>query len=114
MVVAELLGRVLTGSSAYAEDGRGGDVYGKSGTLVLALDPGLFRDRADYAREADATLRTIKAIPPGPGFEEVLLPGEPERQARAQRARAGIPIEEATLDAIRDTARSLGLPEDTL
>jgi LDH2 family malate/lactate/ureidoglycolate dehydrogenase len=114
MVVVELLGRVLTGSSAYAEDGRGGDVYGQSGTLVLAMDPGLFRDAAEYARDADATLRRIKAIPPAPGFDEVLLPGEPERQSRSERTRSGIPVEDTTLEAIRETAQSLGLPRDLL
>jgi LDH2 family malate/lactate/ureidoglycolate dehydrogenase len=113
-VVVELLGRVLTGSGAYAEDGRGGDVYGQSGTLVLALDPGLFRDRADYARDVDATLRGIKAVPPAPGVEEVLLPGEPERRARAERERNGVAVEEATLEAIREVARSVGVGEAIL
>jgi hydroxycarboxylate dehydrogenase B len=114
MVVVELLGRVLTGRGAYAEDGRGGDVYGKSGTLVVAMDPGLFRDRAGYLSEADATLRTIKAIPPAPGFDEVLLPGEPERKSRAERSRNGVPVDDATLQAIRDTAQSVGLPQEVL
>ena len=114
MVVVELLGRVLTGSGAYAEDGRGGDVYGKSGTFVLAMDPGLFRDPAEYARDVDATLREIKAIPPAPGVEEVLLPGEPERRARAERERSGVPVEEATLEAIREVAQSVGLGPDVL
>ena len=113
-VVVELLGRVLTGSGAYAEDGRGGDIYGRSGTLVLAMDTGLFRDRAEYARDVDATLRGIKAVPPAPGFDEVLLPGEPERRARAEREHAGIPVEEATLTAIREVARSVGLAEDVV
>jgi hydroxycarboxylate dehydrogenase B len=114
MVVVELLGRVLTGSSGYAENGRGGDVYGQSGTLVLAMDPGLFRDRAEYDRDADATLRRIKGIPPAPGIDEVLLPGEPERRARADRERSGVPVEEATLEAIRETAASVGLPDGVL
>jgi uncharacterized oxidoreductase len=111
-VVVELLGRVLTGSGAYAEDGRGGDVYGRSGTLVLAMDPGLFRDRADYERDVDATLRGIRAVPPAPGVEEVLLPGEPERRARAERERTGIAVEEPTRDALRETASSLGVRID--
>jgi uncharacterized oxidoreductase len=78
------------------------------------MDPGLFRDRAEYARDADATLRRIKAIPPAPGVEEVLLPGEPERRSRMEREHSGIPVEDATLEAIRDTAHALGLPRDLL
>ena len=108
-VVVELLGRVLTGSGSFAEEGRGGDVYGRSGTLLVALDAGLFRDRAEYVRDVDATLRQIKAVPPAPGVDEVLVPGEPERRARAERERTGISVEEPTLNAIRDVAASLGL-----
>lgn len=110
-VVVELLGRVMTGSDDFAEEGRGGDVYGRSGTLVVALDPGLFRDRADYARDVETTLRGIKAIPPAPGFEEVLLPGEPERRARVAREQQGVAVEEPTIEAIREVARSLGVSD---
>jgi LDH2 family malate/lactate/ureidoglycolate dehydrogenase len=110
-VVVELLGRVMTGSDDYAEPGRGGDVYGHSGVLTIALDPGLFRERAAYDRGVQATLRDIKAIPPAPGVDEVLLPGEPERRARATREREGVAVEEPTIQAIREVGRSLGLDD---
>jgi LDH2 family malate/lactate/ureidoglycolate dehydrogenase len=108
-VVVELLGRVVTGSDAFAEPeaGRGGDVYGRSGTLLVGIDPGLFRDRADYARGVDQTVRQLKAVAPAEGFAEVLVPGEPEQRARSERERTGISVEEPTLAAIREVARSL-------
>ena len=37
-------------------------------------------------------LGDLKAIPPAPGFDEVLLPGEPEQRAQAERERDGIPL----------------------
>jgi uncharacterized oxidoreductase len=108
-MVVELLGRVLTGADDYQEPGRGGPVYERSGTLVVAIDPGLFRDPRAFASGVDATLQRVKAVPPAPGFEEVLVPGEPETRSRAQRQRDGIYVEDATVAAIRKTAAELGV-----
>jgi hydroxycarboxylate dehydrogenase B len=113
-LVVELLGRVLTGADEYAEGGRGGDVHGRAGTLLVVLDPGLFRDREAFVQGVDELLDRVKAVPPAPGFDEVLIPGEPEARARAQRARDGIYVEDATVAAIRETAASLGLQPDVL
>jgi LDH2 family malate/lactate/ureidoglycolate dehydrogenase len=113
-MVVELLGRVLTGADEYAEANRGGAVYGRSGTLILGIDAGLFRDPAAFRRGVDETLRRVKAVPPAPGFAEVLAPGEPEARTRAQR-REGVYVEDATVAAIRQTAAALGLsPEAAL
>ena len=37
-------------------------------------------------------LGDLKAIPPAPGFDEVLVPGEPEQRTQAERERDGIPL----------------------
>lgn len=91
-VVAELLGQALTGGEQCTDEKLGGGVYTKSGSLFLAIDSGIFRPAKDYATTADATLRHIKAVPPAPGFSEVLLPGEPELRTRAQRKAEGISL----------------------
>jgi len=113
-LVVELLGRVLTGADDFAEDPGGGAVYGHSGMVVLALDPGLFRDRDAYARGVEETLAQVKAVPPAPGFSEVMIPGEPEARARERRTRDGIEVEPATVEAICATGASLGLGEEDL
>jgi len=113
-LVVELLGRVLSGTDDYAEGNRGGAVYGHSGMVVFAIDPGLFRERSAYERDVDETLARVKAVPPAPGFSEVLIPGEPEARAREQRQRDGVEIEAATVEAIRATGASLGLAADAL
>src|SRR5439155_15730139 len=88
-MVVELLGRVMTGADDFAEGERGGAVYGHSGALVIAIDPGVFRDRESFAQGVDQTLARVRAVPPAPGFEEVMVPGDPERQTRQQREREG-------------------------
>jgi uncharacterized oxidoreductase len=113
-MVVELLGRVMSGADDFAEGGRGGAVYGHSGSLVVAIDPGIFRDRAAFERGVDETLAKVKAVPPAPGFDEVLVPGEPEHRTRQQRLREGIYVEDATVDEIRKTGAKLGLKADVL
>jgi LDH2 family malate/lactate/ureidoglycolate dehydrogenase len=108
-VAVELLGRVLTGADLFAEPGRGGPVYERSGVLILAIATGAFQDVETVLAEAARTVARIKAVPPAEGFAEVLVPGEPEFRTRAERLRTGLPVPETTWHAIVQTAQSLGL-----
>ena len=45
------------------------------------------------------------------GVDAVLVPGEPERQRRADRLAKGIAIDETTWGQLCDTARLVGLSE---
>ena len=59
--------------------------------------------------EADAIVAKIKAVPPARGFDEVLVPGEPELRSAERRRREGIPIPDDTWTVIVATARSFGV-----
>src|SRR5262245_31209104 len=63
-MAVEFLGRVVTGSEGFAAEGRGGPYFARSGTMILALDPGAFGPPAAYRQRADATIERIKAVPP--------------------------------------------------
>ena len=102
-VIAELLSGPLAGADAYP------GVVSRSGIFVFAVDAAVFRPPADYGKALAETLGRIKAVPPAPGFDEVLLPGEPEARARAVREREGIPIPEDTWRAVCDVAAELGV-----
>ena len=110
-MAVEFLGRVLTGSETFATEGRGGAYFARSGVMLIAIDPAAFGPVADYRARADATIGRIKAVPPAPGHDEVLVPGEPEHRSRRQRLRDGIPVPMATWESIRDCAVGLGLPD---
>lgn len=104
-LVVELLSVALSGADATPH------VTGhKNGATFLAIDPAVFRPRAEFEAAARAILDRMKAVPPAPGFEEVLVPGEPEVRSRAERERDGIPVAEATWEAIQATAHRLGVP----
>jgi LDH2 family malate/lactate/ureidoglycolate dehydrogenase len=98
-----LLSHVLVPASADVE------TFGLPGTLIIAIDAGLFRDRAAVERETDGVIDKIKSVPPAPGFDEVLVAGEPEVRAAQRRSREGIPVPEDTWAAIMATAHRLGV-----
>ncbi|HBB17527.1 MAG: hypothetical protein A3J94_14535 [Syntrophus sp. RIFOXYC2_FULL_54_9] len=102
-VIAELLSGPLAGADAYP------GVTSRSGIFVFAVDATVFRPPADYEKSMAKTLGRIKAVPPGPGFDEVLLPGEPEARFRVQRESAGIPIPEDTWQAVCGVGTELGI-----
>jgi len=48
-------------------------------------------------------------VPTAPGFDEVLIPGEPEQRSRAKRLAQGIPVAEESWRRLVATAGELGL-----
>lgn len=69
---------------------------------------------AHVAEGVEATRAHIVGARRAPGFDEIRLPGDPERAAAAMRARDGIPIDERTLDQIIQAAEDLGLSRTAL
>lgn len=82
-------------------------------TTVL-IDPKKLGDWDWMQREVDATARHFLASPPSDPKAPVMMPGDPERRARAQRTKEGIPVAARTLAALLETARSVGVPERDL
>ena len=78
-------------------------------TLLLALSPKAFDDSTDFAAQVDALKRRVKAVQPAAGFDEVLLPGEPEARSYAKRITAGIPLPDAVWADLRELAEELDI-----
>src|SRR5690242_16441822 len=57
--------------------------------LIIALNLAAFRPLGEFLRSGDAFLDELKAVPPAPGFAEVLVPGEPERRSAGVRGKSG-------------------------
>jgi LDH2 family malate/lactate/ureidoglycolate dehydrogenase len=112
MLAAEYLGRIFTGADTYAGEEKGGAIFGHSGTSIMAFRADLFQPAGQYRKRAQATEARIRSVPPAPGFEEVLMPGDLEARTRAIRKRDGIPIPTRVWDKLTDLACSLGLAVD--
>lgn len=95
-LLVELLGGVLAETP-------GEVIPGGNGMLFIVLDPAAFRDPVAYAADVAAFCARVVAVPPAPGFAEVVLPGEPERRTRHERERGGIPLDDTTWHLITDS-----------
>lgn len=104
-VMAEVMGGILSGTGASSVPGYNNG----NGTMVFAIDVGRFVPMADFMEQVEAFSARLRAAPRAPGFDEILMPGEPEWRSRLQRAEAGIPVPDATHRAIADLAAGLGL-----
>jgi ureidoglycolate dehydrogenase (NAD+) len=107
-LMVEVLSGVLSGSGVRYGVGQ---LYGDAGAPLdtghfhVAIDPERTVGRERFAAVLDGLLGELRATPPAPGFDEVLVPGDPEDRARAERERSGVPVEPAlwrTLCALSD------------
>ena len=48
-------------------------------------------------------------MPPAPGHDEVLVPGEPEARAKAERERDGIPLPPTLWTTLSELSAELGV-----
>lgn len=77
--------------------------------LVITIDIGGFRPVADYLESCETCLQKVKDIPPAPGFDEVLLPGERGARTERERRENGIPVPKEIWQQIREVAQRVGV-----
>lgn len=69
----------------------GGDPLGISHTFI-AIDPARFLPVGEFETRLDRLAGLVKAAAPAPGYDEILLAGEPEWRSEKIRERTGIPV----------------------
>ncbi len=94
-VMIELMARGLCGV-----DPTQSHPIGQNGPLFLALNIPFLAPEAQFLGAAERLRAQITTAPPITGFDEVLLPGDPEQRARQRRLEEGIPIPQPTWDDI--------------
>jgi LDH2 family malate/lactate/ureidoglycolate dehydrogenase len=80
------------------------------GHFFLAIDPKAFRPEGAFEDDLDAVIDVLHATPPVDPELPVLVPGDPERRAREQRLREGIPMPESLLEKIRAVCERSAVP----
>ena len=109
MMAAEYLGRIFTGSDAYADQNRGGTGNRHQGVTMIAMKADTFQPWGDFQQQASELAQSTRDIPPASGFDEVLVPGDPEKRTRAIRSDEGIPIDEEIWESVVRAADSVGV-----
>ena len=108
----EILSGVLTGALVGSEIR---DLYSAPrnqsqglGHFCIAIDPAAFMPLQAFKARMDAMIHMIRASKLAPGSERMIIPGEPELDARRQRSVDGIPLATGVLDQLNALAHELG------
>ena len=111
-IMMDIFAGVISGSAF------GGDVSDQQkvldrpqnvGHFLLAMKPDLFVSEADYKARMDTLFKRIRAVPLAEGFDEILLPGEPEQRESARRTKSGIPYVPSELATLNAEAAKAGV-----
>jgi uncharacterized oxidoreductase len=102
-LLVEVLGSALAGLASTDPAVTG------NGLCFVVIDPSAFVPPARFKELVDGLVAYVKSPPPAPGFDEVLVPGEPEFRTLRQRRQSGVPVDEVTWRAIGEHARRLNV-----
>jgi uncharacterized oxidoreductase len=105
-VMCEIMAGAIAGGQRADEPSRGGILNSMLATLI---DLSRLGDPTAIGQAIEATKGHIRSSRLAPGFDEVLLPGEPERRAARQRAETGIEVDDTTWREVREAASTLGI-----
>ncbi|WP_081886841.1 Ldh family oxidoreductase [Thermorudis peleae] len=81
-----------------------------TGHAFMAWRIDAFQPEDQFRAAMDEMLRTLRSAAPRSGVARVLVPGDPEREAEADRRANGIPLHPKVLDDLRALAAELDLP----
>jgi uncharacterized oxidoreductase len=84
------------------------------GITYTAIDPEGFCAITDFKTRIDSLVQQLKAVPPRPGFTEILVPGEPEWRTEERRRREGIFVDAPFWKAMVESAIELNVDVDDL
>lgn len=107
-VVTELLAGALSGGPTIQPGNPrlGGTI---NNMLAVLIDPARLAGVDWLRREIDGFVDYVKASPPADPAAPVLVPGDPERIAREERARTGVDVDATTWEEIFQAGEKVGL-----
>jgi LDH2 family malate/lactate/ureidoglycolate dehydrogenase len=76
----------------------------------IAINIDAFQPLNDYSASVDAMLGDLRSMEPIEGQERVMVPGDPELIARAERLERGIPLHPLVIDELRELGDERGVP----
>lgn len=110
--MVEILCTTLTGAWFMSRDPETGETgrYNNIGHFFLAIDPDLVRDEGEFREDMDRLMDMLRATPPADEGRPVMVPGDPEYAAYAERTVSGIPMTETLYEEVRAVAEASGVP----
>jgi LDH2 family malate/lactate/ureidoglycolate dehydrogenase len=80
------------------------------GHMVAAVRTDLFLPASEFGARMDEILGMLRACPPAPGVERVLLPGEIEAQEEARNLKLGVPMVPEVVQQLVKLGAEVGVP----
>jgi LDH2 family malate/lactate/ureidoglycolate dehydrogenase len=77
--------------------------------MFMAIDVAHFMPVAEFTARVERLVALMKSTPPAPGYDEVMVAGDPEWRTEADRKANGIPLAEGNWDALCKTAARVGV-----
>jgi uncharacterized oxidoreductase len=112
-VMCELLGGALAGEwTAQPEHERSTQIVNHM--FMVVFDPAAFGGLERFNHEVAAMVDYLHSTTPAAGVDKVRIPGEPEREAKAERSVKGIEIDDNSWQGICRAASAAGLSEQQI
>jgi LDH2 family malate/lactate/ureidoglycolate dehydrogenase len=80
------------------------------GHFFLAIDPAAFRTPGAFEEDLDQVIDVLHAARPADPAQAVLVAGDPEAAAKAERLRDGVPVPDDLMAQLREVAARAGVP----
>ncbi len=112
-VLCDLLAGVLTGCGVGTPERQTADTT-INGMLSVVIDPAALGGFGPMAAEIDALQDWIRSCPAADGRDAVVLAGDPERAARAERLERGVPLAHAAWEGFVEAAEGVGVARSEL
>jgi LDH2 family malate/lactate/ureidoglycolate dehydrogenase len=108
---------VLTGAAFGGEVRNpftGLDAPQNTGHFFIALKADLFMPLERFEQRMEVLAGRVRSQPLAEGFEEILMPGEPEARSEKQRLENGIPLTTDVVQSLQNEAKLAGIPFPSL
>jgi uncharacterized oxidoreductase len=76
----------------------------------IVINIPMFREPQAFAADVNQLTEYMTGCPLAPGFDEILIPGEPEKRLRQKREKEGIPVDENTWAEVIAVAQTYKVP----
>lgn len=108
--MVEILCTMLSGAwyAPTREAHHPGERHFNIGHFFLAIDPAAFRDPGEFETDLDGMIDALHACRRADPAQPVLVAGDPEALAMAERSGTGVPLPEALLAQLRAIAAECG------
>jgi LDH2 family malate/lactate/ureidoglycolate dehydrogenase len=112
-MMMDIFGGVISGAAFGGEVADQYKVFDRPqdvGHFFLAMRANLFIPEHEYRARMDTLVQRVRDCPKAEGFDEILIPGEPEARQEAERRRTGIPYSRGEIATLQEEAVKAGVP----